>query len=63
MGYNNRLLAAALTLAFVCVVVAAKVEIVSLSRFIPVVVADFNSLISRYSKVMPTAIIMPTDPQ
>ena len=62
MGYNNRLLAAALTLAFVCVVVA-KVEIVSLSRFIPVVVADFNSLISRYSKVMPTATIMPTDPQ
>jgi hypothetical protein len=60
MGINNRLLAAAVTLAFVCVV-AAKVEFVSRLVSSQKKVTLTNSLISRYSKVMRTAIIMQRD--
>jgi hypothetical protein len=60
MGINNRLLAAAVTLAFVCVV-AAKVEFVSRRGYSLFIASLTISLISRYSKVMRTVIIMQRD--
>jgi hypothetical protein len=60
MGSNNRLLAAAVTLAFVCVV-AAKVEFVSNHQLLLERLTLTISLISRYSKVIRTAIIMQRD--